>query len=717
MGPTFFPLCKLFLAIPFFLPVISYAQPAFSCAVTANPAQVRVEGVTELLGDIVFQCNGGVPGSVLTGSLTLYLPVTVTNRIDSNGQTRDAVLSIDSGSGIAPSAVPGTVSGNSLSFYGLSFTLPAGSVKLQVSGIRAAVSQFVRPGQAVIASISSSFPVSHGQVIVANTQTGLTTSFYSSGITCVGSPTPENLDLASLFEAHTAFASTRLTEGYASAFEPRRAGQDNGVRFLMKYSGFPSNARIYIPDAVAGSGALVPTAGGDLGVPQAVGQYLPGSGTLVLVRVKGADSAGAGGLPVSPPQGSGPQLLNGVSEVPLANGSGYAVYEVADANPSIQETVQFPAFVTLPFVSAPAVASETVSLAPVSSTAAASATAPIVRFLSAPTPSDCTALGDCNAPYFPRLMVDAYMTTLTATEKGGPTIGQYQYLPINIRNGAGGVLSWNVSISYQTGSGWLVLDKNSGTGTGGVRVSPDTKLLTPGTYQATVTVNAGSAGTQNIPVTLNVVAAPPPPPPPAPTTPQPAIATVLNLATMSATPLARGSLATIIGTHLSGSDVAVTFDGVSATILFGSDNQINLQVPVAIGTGTVKLVVTVDRVASEARSVTVAAAWPSVFAHGVLNQDYTENSAAAPARPGDVLQVFVTGVPADAVLAVLIGGNEVLPLYAGAAPGLRGIQQVNLAVPADAAAGSPLILCVKSTGSEQYCSEPYLLSIVAGPGL
>ena len=104
-----------------------------------------------------------------------------------------------------------------------------------------------------------------------------------------------------MFAAGTAFASTRISESFGNAFLPRAAGEDNGTRFLVDYSGFPANATLYLPDLVAGSDALVPTAGGDLGLPQAVGQYVPGSGTLLLARVVGADATGAGGTPVPVP--------------------------------------------------------------------------------------------------------------------------------------------------------------------------------------------------------------------------------------------------------------------------------------------------------------------------------------------------------------------------------------------------------------------------------
>src|SRR6202011_1080609 len=162
---------------------------------------------------------------------------------------------------------------------------------------------------------TSSIQVNQSQLIVAYPQTGLQASLYSAGITCIGSPLPTTFSLTNLFSAGAAFASTRVTEGFAAAFQPRSAGEDNGTRFLVKYSGFPANTHLYIPDFVAGSSALVPTAGGDLGLPQRVGQYVPGSGTLLLARVQGADANGAGGFPAQLPAGGG--QLNSVSEVAL----------------------------------------------------------------------------------------------------------------------------------------------------------------------------------------------------------------------------------------------------------------------------------------------------------------------------------------------------------------------------------------------------------------
>src|ERR1035437_6900234 len=263
------------------------------CQVSTSPVQVRAEGLTERLGDIVLQCSGSVPGAVFTGNFTLSLPVSVTNRVDANNQTRDAVVSVDLGSGFVPTAIAGQVSGNSISFNGISYTAPAsGNVNLRISNVRAAMNQLGLTSAVpatVTAFLSSSLAVDQSQLVVAYSQAGLLSSLSNTGISCYGSPVPDTFDLPSLFAAGTAFASTRVTEGFATAFEARTAETDTGTRFLVKYTGFPSTTRLYIPDAVAGSDALQPTAGGDLNLPQAVGQYMPGSGALVLVRVLGAD--------------------------------------------------------------------------------------------------------------------------------------------------------------------------------------------------------------------------------------------------------------------------------------------------------------------------------------------------------------------------------------------------------------------------------------------
>src|SRR5262249_15657374 len=220
------------------------------CTVTAVPTQVRSEGITEKVGDIQLACPGSTPGATLSGNLVVYLPVSVTNRLDSNvNTTHDATLLVDLGGGYVPSAVAGLVSGNSISFNGLNINGPAsGSFNLRLTNLRGAVFQLGSlNNQPIRATITFQLLIDHSNPIVAYAQTGLLGTLRDRGISWHGSPLPGTLTLANLFSAGTAFVSTRLTEGYASAFLSRAPGEDNGTRFLVKYSDFPTSARLFVP--------------------------------------------------------------------------------------------------------------------------------------------------------------------------------------------------------------------------------------------------------------------------------------------------------------------------------------------------------------------------------------------------------------------------------------------------------------------------------------
>ena len=175
----------------------SPSSPA-RCQVASSPLPVRAEGLTERLGDIIFQCAGASPGTVFSGNLMLSLPVTVTNRLDDNNLTHDAVLYVDLGSGEVPTGIGGQVSGNSIAFYGISYTVPAsGKINLRISGVRAAMNQLgltsTVPAQ-VTASLSTQLLLDQSQVAVAYAQRGLFSSMSSTGISCYGSPVPDTLN-------------------------------------------------------------------------------------------------------------------------------------------------------------------------------------------------------------------------------------------------------------------------------------------------------------------------------------------------------------------------------------------------------------------------------------------------------------------------------------------------------------------------------------------
>jgi uncharacterized protein (TIGR03437 family) len=450
-----------------------------------------------------------------------------------------------------------------------------------------------------------------------------------------------------------------------------------------------------------------------------VGQYVPASGTLLLSLVVGADSTGAGGSPTPLPSGSSPLSLNAVSQISLSSGSGYVVYEVMDAGSSRIESAQFPIFIGLPANTAPATASETVSYAAVSSVAMASQTAPVPRFLAMEPKSDCGLAADCSADYFPQLSVNAPPIQLAAYA-GGAMTSLPGYVPI--QNVGGGILNWSVTIQYATGSGWLTLDNTAGQNNGSVRVWANSANLAAGTYQATLNVEGGPLGTTvSVPVTLQVV--------PAPSTV--IVTSVVNAATFATTPLVPGSLGTIMGTGLAGSNVAVTFNGTAGTVLYDAATQNNVELPASLGSGnSATMVVTVGGVSSAPVTVAISPASPAIFNSGVLNQDNSVNSAAVPAVSGSVIQIFATGIPTAGewftlgnITATIGTAADLVPLYSGAAPGLPGVQQVNVAVPVSTAlfvggAGStvPLSVCVDVTYpptalAQQFCSAAFSLAV------
>jgi len=86
------------VALTLFAGLAGAQSAQFNCNATAAvPPQIRGEGFTELVGDIVLTCNGGTGvAAVSTANVTVYLPVTVTSRLLSSssvaGQTPSEAL-------------------------------------------------------------------------------------------------------------------------------------------------------------------------------------------------------------------------------------------------------------------------------------------------------------------------------------------------------------------------------------------------------------------------------------------------------------------------------------------------------------------------------------------------------------------------------------------------------------------------------------------------
>src|SRR5206468_349152 len=114
-------------------------------------------------------------------------------------------------------------------------------------------------------------------------------------------------------------------------------------------------------------------------------------------------------------------------------------------------------------------------------------------------------------------------------------------------NSGGNLLVWNATVAYKNGADWLRVSPASGINDARIRLDVIPNNLTPGVYDATLTIDAGAqSGSIALPIHVQVTAAPPP------VTPAPLITSVVHAATFAAGPLVRGSFATIKGTNLAG---------------------------------------------------------------------------------------------------------------------------------------------------------------------
>ena len=699
---------------------MAHAQSPFACQGTAVNTLLRTEGIAERLGDIDLSCTGGVPGSTVTFNLAVFLNVGLTNHVTTAGIT-DVTLTINNASGSVPPGVLQTSSG--VSFNGVSFTIPAtGPVDLRISNLRGNVSQ-LGPGiqrtvEAVVSITGTPLIANSYHLSVGVTAPGLLASFASTGIRCVGSPLPSTINFSNLIIGGTVFVSTRVTEGFASSFEKKRSTDDNGTRIVARYSGLPTGARLFVPDVVAGNDAVQPTIAGDLGGTASGGAYAPSvAGSLLLVRVTGTDANGAGGaLAYTPgPIGSGTVAFNSVSEVGLAGGAGIAVYEVVDSNPSVQETAQFPTFLGLASIANDAgpIASERVSLGPISTVFTASTTDSIPRFLAVNPPTDCANLGDCSIN-FPVLLLSSW----TPLEFSAPAGSGLQTKLAQINNKGGGIMNWTASVSTSGGPNWLTVYPLSGVNGASVFVNVFPLGLTPGVYSGSLIVDAGpQGGRQILPIKVTITPAPAPPTPAPPAiVPVTTILTKVGLQSLTnaarpdLTTVSPGSLAIVNGSNLKGKDVAVTFDGIAAPILSGDDRSISVQVPGSLrAPATSQLQVTVDGEKSVPLAVPVAELAPAIFAEGVLNADSSVNKESNAAAVGSALQIFSTGLlsAVPGAVVVKLHDRSLTPSYAG--PSSIGVDQVNVLIPDDLPAMTTyLSVCgfAASNPDQLVCSEP-----------
>ena len=269
-----------------------------------------------------------------------------------------------------------------------------------------------------------------------------------------------------------------------------------------------------------------------------------------------------------------------------------------------------------------------------------------------------------------------------------------------------------------TGEPWLILGSTGGTTPAAVPVAIVPYALAPATYTATILISTPGAAnpTDMIPVSLTVLS---------PQPQGPLLTRVSNSASYSPAGapnggIAEGSLFVAFGynmgpatlvqsgyplaTNLSGTSVSVTVGSttVDALMVYTSASQIAAILPSKTPAGAGKVTVAYNGVASSPVPITVAASsfgTYSISSNGVgpgiiTGADYLVKTSASPARPGETLILWGTGLgpitgdesqrppPLNQFTpAVFVGNLPAKVMYAGRSGCCAGLDQVNLVVP------------------------------------
>jgi uncharacterized protein (TIGR03437 family) len=178
----------------------------------------------------------------------------------------------------------------------------------------------------------------------------------------------------------------------------------------------------------------------------------------------------------------------------------------------------------------------------------------------------------------------------------------------------------------------------------------------------------------------------------------------------------REGLGTILGTRLTGGRrggsaaeaterrLRVTIEGTIVPVHSFADDQINIYVPDAVGTGTRSVVVSLEGRVIAAEDVSIANANPALFtangtgagdAIALLSSGMRYTLAPFPARfngQPSVVALFGTGFRRGAPVTATVGGRAATVEYSGASGSFPGLDQINLRLPDNTNGTVPVIL-------------------------
>jgi len=223
------------------------------------------------------------------------------------------------------------------------------------------------------------------------------------------------------------------------------------------------------------------------------------------------------------------------------------------------------------------------------------------------------------------------------------------------------------------------------------------------------------------------------------------------------TPVAPGEFITLYGTGMAAQTavagslpfpptlggVTVTVNGAAAPLYYVSPTQISGVVPYSTPTDDSFLNVQVNNFGTVSNVVQVYSGYasPGIFTvppggignGAILHADYSVVTPAKPAKVGDTVLIFVSGlgpvtpavaagaaaptnplsqVPANDI-AVNIDNQPALVPYAGLAPGLAGLYQLNVTIPSGVNTGNVDVEILAASPTADYFSADYYIATIA----
>lgn len=378
---------------------MAHAQSSFECSAAALPRLLRSEGLTELVGDIVLRCTGGVPvangAAIPSFNVQVFLSnTTITSRL-SESNVSDALLMIDEpgssmypgpqvlcensvngcGPYIAGSAAAnvfrGLVTANSVTFIGVPIDPPGGGARVfRITNIRANASAISTsnelPGQLqAFVTVSGATPV---PVINQVHVVGFVLRSLAFGARSRNNSGPLDEAGFGINQCGSAdryrVAALRFQERFATAFKARSAAAyvDTETSPTPEPQNMPGTiylgeSGLYNPSVLAGGGVA------DFGtrlravfsnIPAGVGIWVstvpvqfsggvpaPNGSDNPQARLIASESGPFAAVPAS-------DVLEGVPAVqlPVVNGMATAVWETLTEHPLSADSLDFPVWVS-----------------------------------------------------------------------------------------------------------------------------------------------------------------------------------------------------------------------------------------------------------------------------------------------------------------------------------------------------------------------------------